>query len=116
MKVYKFGGASVKNAEAVRNVGRIIVNERENLVVVISAMGKTTNLLELLVKAYFEKSQDKWEIFQQFKNYHEEIITDLFAEKEIPTIVADLFTELQLKLKKQLLQQAMKTSLFLELK
>ncbi len=100
MKVYKFGGASVKNAEAVRNVGRIIVNERENLVVVISAMGKTTNLLELLVKAYFEKSQDKWEIFQQFKNYHEEIITDLFAEKEIPTIVADLFTELQLKLKK----------------
>ncbi len=100
MKVYKFGGASVKNAEAVKNVGNIIQNEQENLVVVISAMGKMTNLLEMLVKSYFEKSQKKWEVFQEFKNYHEEIVKELFGGKEMPAAISDLFNELQLKLKK----------------
>ncbi len=100
MKVYKFGGASVKNAEAVKNVSKIIKNEPENLTVVISAMGKITNLLELLVKAYIEKSTKKWDIFQEFKNYHLEIIQELFPDTGIPEPVIELFTELQLKLKK----------------
>ena len=52
MKVFKFGGASVKSADAVRNVAKIIEGN-DNLVVVISAMGKTTNLMESLVKSYF---------------------------------------------------------------
>ena len=43
MKVFKFGGASVKDAEAVRNVADIINLYTENLVIVVSAMGKTTN-------------------------------------------------------------------------
>ena len=51
MKVFKFGGASVNSADAVRNMARIVQNhlESEPLVVVVSAMGKTTNLLEQLV-------------------------------------------------------------------
>ena len=54
MRVFKFGGASVKNAEAVENVGRIISRfaANEKLVVVVSAMGKTTNALENVLHEY----------------------------------------------------------------
>ncbi|HKI90545.1 MAG TPA: aspartate kinase [Draconibacterium sp.] len=99
MKVFKFGGASVKSAEAVKNVGQIVDNYNDNLAVVISAMGKTTNLLETLVRAYFEKHDKKWEIFQQFKNYHIEIANELF-DNNIPETILDLFFELETKLKK----------------
>lgn len=51
MKVYKFGGASVKNAEGVRNLKEIVAHAGDDLMVVISAMGKTTNALERLVEA-----------------------------------------------------------------
>jgi aspartate kinase len=100
MKVYKFGGASVKDAGAVKNVAGIIGKEKDNLVVVVSAMGKITNLLETLVKAYFEKSERKWEIFNQFKNYHLEITRQLFDGNGIPETVFSQFTELEIKLKK----------------
>ncbi|MBN2634790.1 MAG: aspartate kinase [Prolixibacteraceae bacterium] len=100
MKIYKFGGASVKNADGVKNVANIINSEPGNLVVVVSAMGKTTNLLETLIKAYFEDSQSKWEIFSAFKNYHQETMDALFGEGKIPALVADFFTEMEQKLKK----------------
>jgi aspartate kinase len=100
MKVFKFGGASVKSAEAVNNVGQIVGRYDDNLAVVISAMGKTTNLLETLVKAYFEKTDGKWEIFQQFTKYHNEIAHELFGNNNTPGTIKDLFTELETKLKK----------------
>ena len=100
MKVYKFGGASVKDAGAVMNVASIIKSQPDNLAVVVSAMGKITNLLETLVKAYFEKSEKKWEIFTQFKTYHNEIIAGLFEGSGTPESVSGLFTELEIKLKK----------------
>ena len=53
MKVFKFGGASVKDAAAVRNVASIVARYPDELTIVVSAMGKTTNLLETLVKAHF---------------------------------------------------------------
>jgi aspartate kinase len=81
MKVFKFGGASVKDAPAVQNVTRIINSEKGNLAVVVSAMGKTTNLLEILVKSYFEKSDKKWENFSRFKTEHLTITESLFGEK-----------------------------------
>jgi aspartate kinase len=100
MKVYKFGGASVKDAGAVKNVAVIISKEHDNLVVVVSAMGKITNLLETLVKAYFEKMDKKWEIFHQFKNYHLEITNQLFENNGTPETVLSHLTELEFKLKK----------------
>jgi len=100
MKVYKFGGASVKDAEAVKNVAKIINSQPGNMVVVVSAMGKITNLLETLVKAYFEKAERKWEIFQQFKNYHLEITNQLFENNGTPETVLAQFAELEIKLKK----------------
>jgi aspartate kinase len=98
MKVFKFGGASVKNADAVRNVAQIIKNYEDNLVVVISAMGKTTNLMESLVKAYFDGS-DWAEILNQFRNYHSEICGELF-DGETPNSVITLYYELESKLNK----------------
>jgi aspartate kinase len=101
MNVYKFGGASVKDAGSVKNVLRIIESHPENLVVVISAMGKVTNLLETLIKAYFEKSEKKWEIFDQFKNYHLEIIDHLFEKNGTPESILSLLKELESKLKSE---------------
>jgi aspartate kinase len=98
MKVYKFGGASVKDAAAVKNVFGIIKSEPDNLVVVISAMGESTNLLEFLVKAYFDNDEKRWEIFNAFRDYHQEIITGLFGEKGMPQGVYELFTKMEYKL------------------
>jgi aspartate kinase len=100
MKVFKFGGASVKNAGAVRNLGKILNGYNENLVVVISAMGKTTDLLETLVKAYFEKNDHKRKIFCEFQKYHTEICNQLFGEGKTPASVLEQFDDLEEKLGK----------------
>lgn len=98
MKVLKFGGASVKDAKAVRNVAQILKQYNENLVVVISAMGKTTNLMEKLVKAYFQKEETKGETFEQFKYFHTQICSDLFEKEQTPESVKALFADLEKKL------------------
>lgn len=98
MKVYKFGGASVKDAASVKNVYEIIRQETGRLVVVISAMGTCTNLLETLVKAYCEQSEEQWEIFKVFKAYHTELMHELFGEKGMPQGVYQLFAALESKL------------------
>ena len=55
VEVYKFGGASVKDASAIRNVSKILkASMHQPLVIVISAMGKTTNGLEAIIKAHYE--------------------------------------------------------------
>lgn len=100
MKVYKFGGASVKDAQAVRNVSQIIGHEKGKLTVVVSAMGKTTNLLETLVRAYFDRNNRKYDIFNQFKTNHLEIVDQLFGDKGTPDSVSGLFAELENKLRK----------------
>lgn len=100
MKVFKFGGASVKDAEAVKNVAGIISNHPGKKAVVVSAMGKTTNLLETMVRAYFDKNDHKWEIFRQFKECHIEISRNLFGENKTPEALEMQFTELENKLKR----------------
>jgi aspartate kinase len=60
MKVFKFGGASVKDANGIKNVASIIEKYGEkNLVVVVSATGKTTNALEEVIHAYFKNEDAK---------------------------------------------------------
>ncbi len=98
MKVFKFGGASVKDADAVKNVFEIVKNEEGKLVVVVSAMGKSTDLLETLISAYFKNDKEKDSIFNEFKNYHLEIIRNLFGERGMPQAVYQLFSELENKL------------------
>jgi aspartate kinase len=98
MIVYKFGGASVKDSEAVRKVSEILSGNNEHLIVVISAMGKTTNLLETLVRAYFDNSEEQWQIFQNFKDFHLIICEQLFNGTNTPESVSSLFDELEEKL------------------
>lgn len=99
MKVFKFGGASVKDAAAVENVHQILARETDQLAVVISAMGSSTNLLETLVKAYYDQDKIKWDILKSFGDYHMEIVEGLFGEKGMPQGVYELFVQLEHKLK-----------------
>ena len=92
MKVFKFGGASVKDAEAVKNIAKILRNySSDNLVVVVSAMGKTTNALEKVVNAWRAKNPELSECTRVVANYHETIATELFPDSNHP-IHADLRT------------------------
>ena len=78
MKVFKFGGASVKDASGVRNLAEIVRTQGQQTVVVVSAMGKTTNALERIVRAYVGGQTD--EITQEglaLRAYHEQIISEL---------------------------------------
>lgn len=98
MNVFKFGGASVKDADSVKNV--ILVLQKtglKNKVVVISAMGKTTNRLEAIVKNYFENKAALAESLQELKSFHWEIAKDLFVneQQEVFFKITDLLAELQ---------------------
>jgi aspartate kinase len=84
MKVFKFGGASVKDANAVKNVGQVIQLHNDNLVIVISAMGKTTNGLESVVESYLNKDGKAEEKLKMVKAYHSAILNDLFENKKHP--------------------------------
>lgn len=100
MKIFKFGGASVKSADAVRNLSGILNGYQDDLIVVISAMGKTTDLLETLAKSYFAGSNEKWDIFGEFKSYHSEICDGLFGTGNAPDSVLAFYSELHNKLNK----------------
>ncbi len=81
MQVFKFGGASVKDADAVHNVGEIVKRfAGEKLLIVISAMGKSTNILEQLAEAYYKKTGDAKNIFDTLKLYHDNIIKELIDD------------------------------------
>ena len=81
MKVFKFGGASVKDAEGVKNVSLVLESEGfENCLLVVSAMGKTTNALEKIAEAYFENRQaDALQLFEQLKSNHLEVVKYLLV-------------------------------------
>ncbi len=98
MKVFKFGGASVKDASAVKNAGEILKQfEGEKLVVVISAMGKTTNGLEKVVNACYNKTNDALLILEEIKSFHEKIMGELFEndKHEVYQKVNNLFVEIE---------------------
>lgn len=79
-RVFKFGGASVKDADAVRNVAEILARfPNEKLVVVISAMGKTTNALEKVLDSYWNKDGKCLKLIEELKEFHKTIVQDLFS-------------------------------------
>jgi aspartate kinase len=83
MKIYKFGGTSVKDASAIKNVAQIISGEPDRLIVVISAMGKTTNKLEDVVRSYFNGDiNDALSRVNEIQKYHLSVIRELFPEKK----------------------------------
>ncbi|MDZ4794640.1 MAG: aspartate kinase [Bacteroidota bacterium] len=99
MKVFKFGGASVSNVERIQNVGHILQHwSHEKIVVIVSAMGKTTNALEKVVDAFFAaKKEEALQLFEQVKQQHLTtakyvLVTHYLAcEKQL----GDFFTEVE---------------------
>jgi len=97
MQVFKFGGASVKDADSVKNVASILKKHADrSTIVVISAMGKTTNKLEQLVNAYFYKDGDIETILSELKTYHLSILNQLIPNKAntIYNDIENVFVEL----------------------
>lgn len=82
MRIFKFGGASVKDADGIKNVFSVLEKVgHEDTLLVISAMGKTTNALELVIKNYFEKSNELHSSLQDVRKYHNQILLDLFDDE-----------------------------------
>jgi aspartate kinase len=97
MQVFKFGGASVKNAEGVKNLARVLQQVGyENTLVVVSAMGKMTNALELVIKNYFENKSELQSSIQEVKQFHNKILLDLFENVQHPAFkkVSSIFGDL----------------------
>lgn len=86
MKVFKFGGASVNSANAIRNMARILQHNLDTpLLVVISAMGKTTNLLERVIPGIAASDEERRRLLTQCRSYHMEIAEELLQEPQNDT-------------------------------
>jgi aspartate kinase len=102
MQVFKFGGASVRDAEAVKNLTSIIGQSKKPLVVVVSAMGKTTNALEEVLHHFFSQDGRAAESYKKVYDYHMGIVHGLFPEaNEVYQQVERVFTALSLKLQEE---------------
>lgn len=96
MQIYKFGGASIKDAEGIKNIARIIEEKKsDRLVVVLSAIQNTTDELENVLDAYFNTKEDLMHLLEKIKLRHEEIMYDLFPNTNHPIFdeVANCFVE-----------------------
>ena len=97
MRVFKFGGASVKDANAVKNVVKVLKEVGyENTLLVVSAMGKTTNAMEDIINAYFNDKKDIPSKVAEMVDYHLDIVSELFPNaqhaiyKEIKVLVDEI--------------------------
>lgn len=99
MKVFKFGGASVNSIERIKNLGPILREFKEDqLVVIISAMGKTTNALEKVAEAFFEGNKElALSLFQEIKTNHLTLAQELLIKgySDCDMQLADFFTEIE---------------------
>lgn len=98
MLVFKFGGASVKDAEGVINLAQIVKRyPKEKLLIVVSAMGKMTNKLEALTRAYLHgEEEETHQLFEEVKAYHFGILENLFPDHQHPVYndIANSFVEI----------------------
>lgn len=89
MRIFKFGGASVRDAAGIRNVYEVLQTAgHEDVLLVVSAMGKTTNAMEAVVNNYMQKSPSLQASVQEVKKYHNEILLDLFEDETHPVFGA----------------------------
>ena len=97
MKVYKFGGASVRSAEGIRNIAQIVSGVTDDLFIVVSAMGKTTNAMELVLDAFMKADhQVALNKLTEVEIYHNDIIAELFVNQGVgKSAVQPLFVELK---------------------
>ena len=97
MQVFKFGGASVKDANGVKNLAKVLQKAgHKKTLIVVSAMGKTTNALEVVISNYFNNKKELQSSLQEVKKYHNAILLDLFENEQHPIFktLSNLFDEL----------------------
>ncbi len=97
LKVFKFGGASIKDAAAIKHVGAILQKYKDQkILIVVSAMGKSTNALEQIVNAHAAKNGKAFELLEQLKQQHFGVMAELFEEQEeVFAQVNDTFVEIE---------------------
>lgn len=97
MNIFKFGGASVRDAEGVKNLFKIISSKRENLIIVVSAMGKMTDALEVVCNNYYTKTGNQAQALENVRDFHLNIVRNLFSEtdQEVYRKIENLFSQLQ---------------------
>ena len=97
IKVFKFGGASLRDIDNIKNVGDILHKfSSENILIVVSAMGKTTNALEEIVVAYFERDGKAQGILHGIRQKHEALMAELFdADDDVYAQVNDTIVEIE---------------------
>ncbi|MCD4770206.1 MAG: aspartate kinase, partial [Bacteroidales bacterium] len=84
MIVFKFGGASVNDAAGIKNLAHIVVASVDDIIVIVSALGKTTNALENVVKAHCSGDGSRDKQLEEIRGYHEEIVNSLFSSNDLP--------------------------------
>ena len=96
-KVFKFGGTSIKDANNIKRIAEILIKyASENLVVVFSAMGKITNMLEEVVEDYMQKNGQAEDKLQLVKDFHAHLLGELFESNHaIYNEVNNLFVEIE---------------------
>ena len=81
MQIIKFGGASVKDAQGVKNLKKVLeISGTKETLIIASAMGKTTNALEKVIQNYYNAKHELQSSIQEVKKYHNCILLDLFEE------------------------------------
>jgi len=103
MNVFKFGGASIKDADAVRNLAKIIKSIKERTIIVVSAMGKTTNAMEKVTEYYFNNNPEIQSALGNVVSYHYTILSNLFPDKGNPVFseIDNIFGKLKEKLSQE---------------
>lgn len=96
MKVYKFGGASVRSAEGIRNIARIVSGVQDHLFIVVSAMGKTTNAMEVVLENFMKADRTAaLTKLTEVEDYHLQIINELFEKPDNGhSVIKPVFEEL----------------------
>ena len=98
MQVFKFGGASVKSAENIKNVVSIVEKYRNSeLLVVVSAIGKTTDKLAKITTNYVKQEGDYFGLLEELKQEHFQILDELFESRNHPVYddIANTFVEVE---------------------
>jgi aspartate kinase len=96
MLVFKFGGASVRDRDAIRNVAKIVADEHDNLVIVVSAFGKTTNALEKVLKYWIKGDPVFSDLLDEIHRYHETAVAELGIKgSEVSVNIANSFAKLK---------------------
>jgi aspartate kinase len=98
VKVFKFGGFAVSTSANIKNLVEIInMNSDDQLLIIVSAMGKTTDALEKLCAAYINNKEDAFLILKEIKKFHDQIILELFELQDHPVFdeIANTFIEIE---------------------